>query len=109
MVSPTSLTGLTASQALFEHADLGAGQKILVNGAGGGVGGVAIQFAKEAGATVIATASSRSADAVRAHGADRITHDTRVNNKKPVGSVRPGVMLVAFMGFSMVGRQGFEP
>jgi NADPH:quinone reductase-like Zn-dependent oxidoreductase len=63
---------LTAWQALFEHAELRAGQRILINGAGGGVGGFAVQLAKQAGALVIATASPRSADAVRAEGADQI-------------------------------------
>ena len=62
----------TAWQALFEHAELRSGQRVLINGAGGGVGGFAVQLAKRAGAFVIATASSRSADAVRAQGADQI-------------------------------------
>lgn len=57
---------------MFEQADLKAGQRVLVNGAGGGVGGYAIQLAKRAGTTVIATASPRSKDTVEAFGADRI-------------------------------------
>jgi NADPH:quinone reductase-like Zn-dependent oxidoreductase len=65
-------SGLTAWQALFEHAGLTARQTILVNGAGGGVGGYAVQLARRAGATVTATASSRSADRLRGHGADTI-------------------------------------
>jgi NADPH:quinone reductase-like Zn-dependent oxidoreductase len=67
---------LSAWQALFEQADLKAGQRVLVNGAGGGVGGYALQLAKQAGATVIATASPRSRDAVEALGADRIVDYT---------------------------------
>lgn len=63
---------LTAWQALHEHAQLRAGQRILINGAGGGVGGFAVQLAKQAGATVVATASPRSAAQVRAEGADQI-------------------------------------
>jgi NADPH:quinone reductase-like Zn-dependent oxidoreductase len=63
---------LTAWQALFDHAELRADQRVLINGAGGGVGGFAVQLAKQAGALVIATASPRSADAVRAEGADQI-------------------------------------
>lgn len=62
----------TAWQALFEHAELRAGLRVLINGAGGGVGGYAVQLAKQAGAFVIATAGPRSADAVRAQGADEI-------------------------------------
>ena len=67
---------LTAWQALFEHAELRAGQRVLINGAGGGVGGFAVQLAKRAGATVVATASRRSADAVRAGGADQVVDYT---------------------------------
>jgi len=67
---------LTAWQALFEHARLQSGQRVLVNGAGGGVGGFTVQFAKQAGATVIATASPRSADPVRAAGADQLVDYT---------------------------------
>ena len=63
---------LTAWQALFEHGNLVAGQRVPVNGAGGGVGGFVVQLAKRAGATVIATASPRSVDAVRAAGADHV-------------------------------------
>lgn len=69
---------LTAWQALFEQADLKAGQRVLVNGAGGGVGGYAVQFAKLAGATVIATASPRSKDTVETFGADRIVDYTSI-------------------------------
>jgi NADPH:quinone reductase-like Zn-dependent oxidoreductase len=68
--------GLTARQALFEDAGLTAGQSILINGAGGGVGGYAIQLAKSAGATVTATASARSRDRVHSYGADRIVDHT---------------------------------
>ena len=57
--------GLTAWQALFEHAGLKTGQSILINGAGGAVGGYAVQLAAQAGATVTATASPRSRDRVR--------------------------------------------
>ena len=68
--------GLTAWQAVFEHAGIQPGQRVLINGAGGGVGGYAVQFAKRAGAHVIATASPRSADVVRAQGADQVVDYT---------------------------------
>jgi NADPH:quinone reductase-like Zn-dependent oxidoreductase len=45
---------------------------VLINGAGGGVGGYAVQLAKQAGTFVIATASARSAEVVRTQGADQI-------------------------------------
>jgi NADPH:quinone reductase-like Zn-dependent oxidoreductase len=63
---------LTAWQSLFEYADLKEGQSILVNGAGGAVGGYAVQLANQAGAVVTATASARSAGRLRSYGADRI-------------------------------------
>jgi NADPH:quinone reductase-like Zn-dependent oxidoreductase len=64
--------GLTAWQSLFEYADLRAEQRLLVNGAGGAVGGYAVQLAKRAGSHVIATASPRSFERVRRAGADEI-------------------------------------
>ncbi|NSL43322.1 NADP-dependent oxidoreductase [Streptomyces sp. 8P21H-1] len=66
------LVGLTAWQALFDHAKLTAGQRVLVNGAGGAVGGYAVQLAKRAGAHVIATAGPRSSERVKAAGADEV-------------------------------------
>ena len=68
--------GLTASQALFEAGELKAGQRLLINGAGGPVGGYAVQLAKRAGAYVIATASPRSSGIVKAAGADEIIDHT---------------------------------
>jgi NADPH:quinone reductase-like Zn-dependent oxidoreductase len=76
---------LTAWQGLFEHLALQPGQRILINGAGGGVGGYAVQFAKQAGATVIATASPRSTAAVRAAGADQIVDYTATTVTDAVG------------------------
>jgi NADPH:quinone reductase-like Zn-dependent oxidoreductase len=64
--------GLAAWQSLFEHAGLKEGQSILINGAGGAVGGYAVQLAKQAGAIVTATASARSAGRLRSYGADQI-------------------------------------
>ena len=70
------IAGLTAWQAVFEHANIAAGHRVVVNGAGGGVGGFAVQLAKHAGAHVIATASPRSTDLVRRQGADEIVDYT---------------------------------
>ena len=68
--------GLTAWQALFELGELKAGQRVLINGAGGAVGGYAVQLAKQAGAHVIATASPRSRERVRTAGADELIDHT---------------------------------
>jgi len=70
------VVGLTAWQALFELGQLTAGQRVLITGAGGAVGAYAVQLAKSAGAYVVATASPRSADRVRAAGADEILDHT---------------------------------
>ncbi|MFG2298348.1 NADP-dependent oxidoreductase [Streptomyces sp. NPDC048603] len=66
------VAGLTAWQAVFEHGQVAAGQRVLVNGAGGGVGGFVTRLAKHAGAEVIATASARSTEAVLRQGADQV-------------------------------------
>lgn len=59
------ISGLTAWQGLFDHGRLRAGQTVLVHGAAGGVGSIAVQLAQEAGARVIGT--GRAADKDRAH------------------------------------------
>ncbi|MFJ8784395.1 NADP-dependent oxidoreductase [Streptomyces sp. NPDC102476] len=70
------LVGLTAWQALFDHAKLVPGQRVLINGAGGAVGGYAVQLAKNAGAYVIATAGPRSSRQVKTAGADEVVDHT---------------------------------
>src|SRR4051812_49293486 len=70
------MVGLTAWQALFDDAGLTAGQRVLINGAGGAVGGYAVQLAKRAGAHVIATPSPRSSGRVRSAGADEVIDHT---------------------------------
>ena len=85
--------GLAAWQALFEHAGLKAGQSILINGAGGAVGGYAVQFAAQAGATVTATASARSLDRIRSYGADWIVDYTATPVLQAVAGQRFDVVL----------------
>lgn len=70
------IVGLTAWQALFDHARLAGGQRVLVNGAGGAVGGHAVQLAHRAGAHVVAVAGPRNAERARANGADEIVDHT---------------------------------
>lgn len=66
------LAGLTAWQALFDQANLSAGQAVLIHAAAGGVGTFAVQFAKWKGAYVIGTASSRNQDFLRELGIDQV-------------------------------------
>lgn len=66
------LCGLTAWQALVDHAGLSAGQTVLIHAAAGGIGHLAVQIAKSVGAHVIATASAGKHEFVRALGADEV-------------------------------------
>ncbi|MBC1603134.1 NADP-dependent oxidoreductase [Listeria rocourtiae] len=66
------LAGLTAWQALFDHANLQAGEKVLIHAGAGGVGTLAIQLAKNAGAYVITTASKKNAAFLKELGADEV-------------------------------------
>lgn len=65
------LTGLTAWQALFDKAGLQRGQRVLIHAGSGGVGTLAIQFAKHADAWVAATARASNKDLVESMGADQ--------------------------------------
>lgn len=85
--------GLAAWQSLFEHAGLKTGQSVLINGAGGAVGGYAVQLAAQAGATVTATASARSLDRIRSYGADRIVDYTATPVLQAVAGQRFDVVL----------------
>lgn len=71
------LSGLTAWQALFDHAKISQGDRVLIHGAGGGVGTFALQMAKWKGAHVAATCSSSKADLVRELGADEVVDYTK--------------------------------
>jgi NADPH:quinone reductase-like Zn-dependent oxidoreductase len=64
------LAGLTAWTALFAHGQLQPGQRVLIQGASGGVGSFAVQFAKAKGAYVIGTASADNLDYLKQLGAD---------------------------------------
>jgi NADPH:quinone reductase-like Zn-dependent oxidoreductase len=66
------VAALTAWQGLFDHGRLQRGQRVLIHGGAGGVGHLAVQFAKVRGASVIATAGRRDLAWVRSLGADRV-------------------------------------
>lgn len=66
------LAGLTAWQALFDEANLKPGDRVLIHAGAGGVGHLAIQIAKTAGAHVTTTVSAGKADYARSIGADEV-------------------------------------
>ncbi|MFF7212918.1 NADP-dependent oxidoreductase [Streptomyces sp. NPDC008238] len=80
------ISGLTAWQALFEHGRLEAGQTVLVHGAAGGVGSLAVQLAHEAGARVIGTGRAADRDTAHCLGAD-VFVDLQNDRLEDVGAV----------------------
>lgn len=65
------ISGLTAWQGLFEHGRLQVGQTVLIHGVAGGVGSIAAQLARDAGARIIATGRAADRETARGLGADR--------------------------------------
>ena len=71
------VAGCTALQGLRDKAHVQPGQRVLIYGAGGGVGTFAVQIAKSLGANVTAVSSSRNVDLVRSIGADEVIDYTK--------------------------------
>jgi NADPH2:quinone reductase len=90
------LTGLTAWQALFDFARLQDGDKILIHAGSGGVGSLAIQFAKYRGAKVYTTASLKNHDYVRSLGADAAIDYTAENFVDVTKAAEPDGVDVVF-------------
>ncbi len=90
------LVGLTAYQALFEIADLKKGQSVLILGASGGVGTLAIQLAKAQGANVIGVASESNHTYMKELGADQTIDYNNNHAGEAVSKLEPNGVDVIF-------------
>ena len=80
------ISGLTAWQGLIDHARLTTGQTVLIHGAGGGVGSIALQLAREVGTRVIGTGRAADRDAALGLGVDAFL-DLQADKLEDVGEV----------------------
>ncbi|MFF3713004.1 NADP-dependent oxidoreductase [Streptomyces phaeochromogenes] len=80
------ISGLTAWQALFDHARLATGQTVLIHGAAGGVGSIGVQLAREVGARVIGTGRAGDRETALGLGADAFV-DLQAEKLEGIGEV----------------------
>ena len=87
------MAGVTALQAVRDHAAVTSGQRVLVIGAGGGVGGYAVQLAAAAGAQVVGVCSTANVELVRSFGASQVIDYTRESWAEGAGDTAYDVII----------------
>jgi NADPH:quinone reductase-like Zn-dependent oxidoreductase len=97
------MPGLTAWQALFTHGGLSRGQRVLIHGAGGGVGSMAVQLARGIGAHVVATGRGSARDLAIELGAERFVDLDRERFEEVVEKVD---LVVDLVGGEILERSG---
>ncbi len=90
------LAGLTAWQSLTEAGEISRGQRVLIHAAAGGVGGYAVQIARNKGCRVIATASAANHDLVKSLGAHEVIDYTQTDFVTAVREKYPDGLDVVF-------------
>ncbi|WP_354202759.1 NADP-dependent oxidoreductase [Bradyrhizobium sp. JR4.1] len=117
---PTSLThveaasipviAVTAWQALFDHAQLKAGQSVVIHGAAGNVGSYAVQLARHAGVQTVATVSTGDVSFVRNLGADKVIDYRAERFEQEIGEADAVIDLVGgetqTLSFQVLRRGG---
>ena len=89
MAAAVPVAAITALQAMRDHGQMQPGQKVLINGASGGVGTFAVQIARAFGAHITAVCGPRNSDAVRSMGADRVIDYTEEDFTRSGERLRP--------------------
>jgi NADPH:quinone reductase-like Zn-dependent oxidoreductase len=98
------LAGLTAWQGLFTHGGLVAGQTVVVHGAGGGVGGLAVQLARAAGAHVVGTGRADARALALDLGADTFL----ALDADPAPDLPPAALVFDTVGGDLLARSASE-
>ncbi|MGD9572260.1 MAG: NADP-dependent oxidoreductase [Thermoleophilia bacterium] len=94
------ISGLTAWQALFDHGGLATGQTVLIHGAAGGVGSLAVQLAREAGARIVGTGRAADRDVVLGLGAAAFVD----LDAEPLEAVGPVDLVLDVIGGTVLER-----